>query len=203
MPGEHSLQDHGTACPDCLSEFLQSHFVTHDFEYGLGEARTTLSATYPVLHCNKCSYEFADRRAEEARHEAVCRHLGVLTPSEIVAIREERGLTRAEFAELGGFGLASLQRWETGSQIQNASNDRLIFLLQFSANSQRLTRKLQDARRAGIDLPSVHRRGEGDAEPSRGEFYRSLSLEALTTDPSLIRNSEIFSEMLSEGVFTR
>ena len=42
------------------------------------------------------------------RHEAVCRHLGVLAPGEIRALRREHGMSRAAFARLTGFGEATL-----------------------------------------------------------------------------------------------
>jgi len=92
----------------------------------------------PVFTCQDCGYEFFDERGESAQHDAVCRHLGVQTPHEIRGVREAAGLSRTEFCELGGFGIASLQRWETGEVIPNASSDRLIYLLQFKQNLEGL-----------------------------------------------------------------
>ncbi len=203
MPIEKPFQLDGVACPDCCSENVSPETSAHKFEYGLGDQRAVLSATFPVFHCNSCSFEFTDGRAEKARHDAVCRHLGVLTPSEIVGIREERDLTRAEFAELGGFGLASLQRWESGSLIQNAANDRLIYLLQFTANKQRLNRKLQDCQKPLAEHGSAwSERSDGGIAPTT--FREATSLHSLATETSLMRNAEIFSELLSEGaVFAR
>ena len=42
-----------------------------------------LTAQVPVRTCNACGFQFTDDVAEEARHEVVCRHLGVMTPKEI------------------------------------------------------------------------------------------------------------------------
>lgn len=198
MSIHESSQAARVSCPDCCSTELQLRTSTEGFQYGLGEQLTTLYATVPVFHCISCGFEFTDHRAETARHEAVCRHLGVLTPREIVAIREEVGLSRAEFADLGGFGIASLQRWETGALIQNAANDRLIYLLQFTANRNRLHRKAQDALQAssGVDRISDPQR---DASLMQGRVRRATSLAALAREESLIRSSAIFSELLTEG----
>jgi len=204
MTNENSLQSNGAACPDCNSEDISQHTSTQDFEYGLGDQRTVLSAIFPVFHCNNCSFEFTDSRAEKARHDAVCRHLGVLTPSEIIAIREQRELTRAEFADLGGFGLASLQRWESGSLIQNAANDRLIYLLQFTANCQRLGRKLQDCRKPLAEHGSAWSEARSESETTPLTFRQATSLQSLAAEASLMRNADIFSELLNEGaVFAR
>ena len=100
----------------------------------------------PVISCEDCQFEFFDERGEAARHAAVCKHLGVQTPDEIRKVREVSGLGRAEFCELTGFGSASLQRWESGIFIPNASSDRLIFLLRFAENIERLRNKTSSVR---------------------------------------------------------
>lgn len=38
-------------------------------------------------------------------------------------------MTRAAFAELTGFGEATLNRWENGAVVQNQANDRYLRLL--------------------------------------------------------------------------
>ncbi len=95
----------------------------------------------PVFTCEDCGYEYFDERGEAARQAAVCRRLGVQTPEEVRRTRECTGLSRAEFCELTGFGAASLQRWESGMVVPNASSDRLIFLLQFPDNVERLRKR--------------------------------------------------------------
>jgi DNA-binding transcriptional regulator YiaG len=204
MINENALQSNGAACPDCNSDDISERTSSHDFEYGLGNQRIVLSAIFPVFHCDTCSFEFTDSRAEKARHDAVCRHLGVLTPSEIIAIREARELTRAQFADLGGFGLASLQRWESGSLIQNAANDRLIYLLQFTANCQRLARKLQDCRTPLAEHGTAWSQARDGNETTPPTFRQAISLQSLASEASLTRNADIFSELLNEGaVFAR
>jgi DNA-binding transcriptional regulator YiaG len=119
------------------------------FIYGTGTDAPEIGALVPVRICTACGFKYMDEAAEEARHEAVCKYLGILTPRQIVALRMSYGLTRAEFAALTRFGEASLARWETGSILQNAANDQFLYLLHFSPNIQRL----RD--RAGADTPAV------------------------------------------------
>lgn len=125
-------------CLECGSSKLKEEFKEQKFPYGPASARTILTASIPVLTCQDCGYEFFDERGESARHDAVCKHIGVQTPNEIREVRESAGLGRVEFCKIGGFGIASLQRWEAGEVIQNASSDRLIYLLRYEDNIIRL-----------------------------------------------------------------
>ena len=85
-------------CPVCGDDHV-STFVHRDaFEYGTGESAVTLHVDLPVRRCTACDLEFLDHEGERIRHEAVCRHLGVLTSTEIRAIRKKYGMTRSSFA---------------------------------------------------------------------------------------------------------
>lgn len=117
-------------CGLCGSDEVDSSLVTEEFVYGVGADAVTLSARIPVRKCAACGFEYSDADAEDARHEAVCRHLGVLTPNDIIAIRQANGLTRAEFALLTHLGEATIARWERGALIQNVAYDRYLRLLQ-------------------------------------------------------------------------
>jgi DNA-binding transcriptional regulator YiaG len=126
------------SCFDCGSSEVERAWRRQAFQYGDGESAVELIANVPVYTCKSCGYEFAGQEAEDARHEAVCRHLGVLTPREIVAIRDNTRLSRTQFAERTRIGLASLKRWEAGILVQNAANDELIYLMGFPENVNRL-----------------------------------------------------------------
>jgi DNA-binding transcriptional regulator YiaG len=97
-----------------------------------------LTARVPLRTCTKCGFEYFDEEAEDARHAAVCRHLGVQTPAEIEALRKKYGLSRVEFADLTQLGEATIARWERGALIQNAANDRYLYLLRWEENIERL-----------------------------------------------------------------
>ena len=139
-------------CPDCDSSSVAELWKEQQFSYGAGDKAVSLSAWMPVLQCSTCGFQYSDERGETARHEAVCAHLGVLTPKEIVAIREHLNLTRAEFASLLGVGQASLQRWESASLIQSVSLDRLIRLTQTVENVTFLRRLSEKRSPSSADI---------------------------------------------------
>ena len=118
-----------TVCPLCGGDGVMISWNRHTFDYGSGESAAELSATVPVRRCTACELEFHDEIAELLKHEAVCEHLGVLSPAEIRRIREGYGMTRASFAQVTGLGEASLNRWENGLNIQTHANDRYLRLL--------------------------------------------------------------------------
>lgn len=128
-------------CPTCGSDQLQTRWEDREFQYGTGDDAVTLKARVPVHVCTDCKLEFTDHVAEDSRHRAVCKHLGIMTPSEIVALRESLNMSRAQFARMSGIGEASFNRWENGQLTQSASIDRYLYLLSFRDNIERLERR--------------------------------------------------------------
>lgn len=128
-------------CPQCGAASVTT-FLHHDrFNYGSGAAAVTLQVdNLPVRHCSACDLEFLDHEGEQLRHAAVCRHLGLLTPAEIRSIRKRYGMTRAAFADVTGFGEATLNRWENGAIVQNRANDRYLRLLAVPEGMEALQR---------------------------------------------------------------
>lgn len=125
-------------CPSCGSYNVSSTPEVDHFKYGDKDDAATLSASICVHHCASCDFTFTAEDASEIRHEAVCRHLGVLTPTEVRRVRERHALSQAEFSELSKIGKASLARWENGVLIQNQANDNLLYLLTYNDNFERL-----------------------------------------------------------------
>ena len=180
-----------TRCGQCGSSRISVRNEVDAFVYGKGADASDLSVTVPVLTCKDCGFQFTDQRAETLRHEAVCSHLGVLSPARIREIRSRAGMTRERFAELTGFGIASLARWETGELIQNASHDRYLRLLEYPENLERLrrvtasvastegvTESQQDAKRAFKTLASGSRFSDCVAAALR--FDLRVSTESLS-----------------------
>lgn len=129
------------SCPVCGASEVHTSWTTETFEYGEGATAAILQARIPQRNCPNCSFEYTDDEAEVLRHEAVCNHLHILAPRQIVAIREHYGMTQQEFADLTRLGRASLVRWERGALFQNPANDSLLYLLKFSDNVNRLKRR--------------------------------------------------------------
>ncbi len=126
-----ALEDHrrnSAVCPLCEGPATTT-VVDDTFTYGAGSDAVELHARLPVRRCDDCDINFLDEVGERIRTEAVYRHHGLLTPREIRATRERRGMSRAAFAEATALGEATIKRWETGATPQNRANDRYIRLL--------------------------------------------------------------------------
>jgi putative zinc finger/helix-turn-helix YgiT family protein len=145
-------------CPSCDREGVRTTIQHQSFVYGEGDDAATLAVAVPVHTCDNCGLQFTDDSAATARHDAVCRHLNVMTPSEVQALRERYDMSRAEFSRLTRIGEASLGRWENGLLIQNHAYDQFLFLLKFPENVARL----RD--RTNSEAPAVARPGV-DSEP--------------------------------------
>ena len=120
---------HERTCPLCGGAPISTILHSDTFQYGSGDSAATLHVDIPVRHCAECEIEFIDDDGERIRHDAVCRHLGVLTPTEIRQIRKTHQMTRAAFAQVTGIGVATLNRWENGIVVQSLANDRYLRIL--------------------------------------------------------------------------
>ena len=70
-------------CPLCGREGVITSWKDHTFSYGSGESQVELTVSVPVRRCDACEFEYLDESAERLKHDAVCDHLGVLSPIEI------------------------------------------------------------------------------------------------------------------------
>ena len=158
-------------CPMCGSTNVDVRSQVERFVYGDGSEAVELKAIVPAHRCFDCGFNFSAEAAETARHAAVCRHLGLMSPEEIVQIRSRYGLSRAELARITGIGDASLSRWENGVIIQNLANDNLLYLMSWPDNLMRLQTK-------GVRQREVSNRPSGD--PHRWQLLdtKELFLEA-------------------------
>lgn len=135
-------------CPDCESIESSIEICNQIFDYGQGPDSVELSCDVPVNTCQHCGCQWTTHTAEIARHEAVCRHLKRLTPAEVKDIRERNCLTQLQFSELTGLGEASLSRWETGVQIQNAACDRFLRLIDMDEKNFHRLEAISESERA-------------------------------------------------------
>jgi DNA-binding transcriptional regulator YiaG len=99
-----------------------------------------------------CGFEFLDQESERIKLEAICKHLGVLSPSGIQRIRERYGMTQAKFAEVTGLGTATLVRWENGAMNHTRAYDRYIRLLENPEIMEQLKRLAEPGGESGTDL---------------------------------------------------
>ena len=65
-------------CPSCGVHSVSSRSEDRPFPYGQGDRQVDLTARVVVHSCGSCGFQFLDGSAEDARQEAVCRHLGAM-----------------------------------------------------------------------------------------------------------------------------
>jgi len=141
-------------CPVCGSGNVETYEEDYKFAYGFGESRAELMARIPIRKCCECGFSFRDWVADDICHEAVCHHLGIMTPAQIRAMRDLYGLTQAEFSEITKLGEATLSRWERGVIIQNEAYDNYLYLLGYSENFDRVLKRNRQMKKEG-SLPEL------------------------------------------------
>lgn len=139
MENKDELASKSMHCARCEGKNIESTMEDYCFDYGVGKKQVELTAQVPVRKCVACGYEFLDEEADEAQHEAVCKHLGVMTPRQVSSLRNMYHLSRAQFAKVTALGEATIARWEKAVLIQNCAYDNYLYLLGFRENLKRIT----------------------------------------------------------------
>ena len=134
----YQMLDDGMTCAACGGVNLGRRTEADKFEYGAGEDAVMISVNVVVFSCGDCDFEFTGPSAEAARPDAVCRHLGIMTPAEVKDVRARYGLSRQAFASITRLGEASIGRWEAGSHFPNRAYDSFLYLLCYEDNFHRL-----------------------------------------------------------------
>jgi putative zinc finger/helix-turn-helix YgiT family protein len=129
-------------CECCGAQDVFMTYENETFNYQTeDDGVVQLVARVPVWTCGGCEEQSTDERAEDIRHETVCEFLGRLAPAKIKEIRKRIGMSQNQFAELTGFGIASIKRWESGALIQGLAQDRYMRLLEDGRNVTALQRQ--------------------------------------------------------------
>ncbi len=134
-------------CPTCNTGLLRDKLVTERFEFEVdGKTKTIVAENVPVSECDNtaCGERLSGPDAARIRHEAICRTFGLLTPSEIQAIRERLGLSQERFAQLTGLGVATISRLERGRLLQNRAMDNYLRLVERTEENIRFLEERQD-----------------------------------------------------------
>ncbi len=128
-------------CSKCGGINVELKNSEHKFPYGRKGERVELVANVPIRICHDCGLQVLDKNAYMICQEAICEHIGVMTPSQIKELRKNYNLTQTEFAQITKLGEATLSRWERGTLIQNAAYDNYLYLLKFPANYRIIQRR--------------------------------------------------------------
>jgi putative zinc finger/helix-turn-helix YgiT family protein len=117
----------GPKCPECETGHLVPFTRDEELDYDLGEETIkVLARNVPVERCDTCGMIASGPAAARVRHEALCRAAGLLTPTEIKALREQFGWSQQHLADLTDFGIATISRWERGRLLPNRSNNKVL-----------------------------------------------------------------------------
>lgn len=101
-------------CALCGAATVSTTWTDDELVWGSGDSAAVLPVRVPFRSCSSCDFTYLDHEAEDIHHEAVCRHLGVPAPAEVVAIREKHGMSLAEFACAVGLQPNTIEQWESG-----------------------------------------------------------------------------------------
>jgi putative zinc finger/helix-turn-helix YgiT family protein len=126
-PVRRTLAD--DACPSCGTGMLERR---SQLKLPLnGENVSVPSALH--MSCPKCGevvLRFEDsRRLQEDAIAIYRKKHGLLSASQIRAIRERFGLTQGEFGRLLHLGANTISRWESGRNVQTESMEMLLRLI--------------------------------------------------------------------------
>ena len=120
----------GMICPVCEVRTLTSRKETVEFEY---KGHITIFEGTAVFTCSTCQESFLDSESERERQQRLTderrRVDGLLTSSEIKAIRQQFQMTPAEFARLLRISEKTFARYETGQATQGYAMDDLLRIL--------------------------------------------------------------------------
>lgn len=101
------------------------HIPTLD---GTGIAET-INVKVPAWRDSKDGEVYLDTEATAILDKVKARHMGLLTPDQIKALRKRLGLTQPQISELLQIGEKTWTRWETGRERPSRSINVLLFAL--------------------------------------------------------------------------
>jgi putative zinc finger/helix-turn-helix YgiT family protein len=117
-------------CPVCGMGRLRTRLVSERYEHAdRGVVVVVETEGVPIEDCDHCGESFSGPEAVRIRHEALGRALGLLTPAEIVEIRNQAHLSHEEFASLIGVDEKDVSLWEQGRLWQDRAVDNLLRVL--------------------------------------------------------------------------
>ncbi len=131
-------------CARCSQRTMQLATVSYSVQVVYdGRKYTVHLPDLTVPQCSNCQAISIDEAAGDQIDLAFRREAGLLTSDQIRENRERLDLTQEELAARLGIAMATLSRWETGSQVQQRAFDRF---LRISSRSEDVRTALADER---------------------------------------------------------
>lgn len=114
-------------CSTCGKEEVRPATIAHTATVKHhGRQHKVEVSDLPVLRCGACSAILFENDSHERILRALRTQLDLLQPHEIRKERKERGLNQQELAQAVHAALATVCRWETGTNIQSRRADRAL-----------------------------------------------------------------------------
>jgi len=141
-------------CAVCSSEKVRK--VRKKFSAAYNQTPISIPKA-EMYECAACGERFFTAEQAKAVSVAVKRQVraeaGLLTPEEIVAIRQKLSLSQNDLEQLFGLGSKVVTRWETGRVVQSKAADVALRLLALDpANLKRLRLRRDEATHAELGL---------------------------------------------------
>jgi putative zinc finger/helix-turn-helix YgiT family protein len=116
-------------CGKCRQHAVERQTLPYSTEVQYdGRLYTVDVPEFRVPRCQNCGAMVLDDDANDQITEALRHQLGLLSPQQIRSNHEALGMRQRDLANLLGVGESTVSRWETGSQIQQKSLDKLMRL---------------------------------------------------------------------------
>lgn len=135
-------------CPTCRVGTLSRQLILEEFDFELaGETFKAIARDVPVKRCNHCDEQLRGAEAAKVCQKAMCTAADLLTPEETRSLREGLNLSQDELADITGFEITMLSRWERGRLVQDRASDNLLRLLAECPESLRVLQERLRERR--------------------------------------------------------
>ena len=134
-------------CPVCRASTVKKVKRTYETKY---DGQVVTLPNTEMLRCSNCNEEFllpdqARAISIEVKNE-VRRLSGLLSPGQILAVREKLSLTQAQLEHLFDQGPKVVTRWESGRVIQNKNADTILRMLDRKPMLLSLIKEIESAR---------------------------------------------------------
>lgn len=158
-----------------------------DFEVAIPNPERTkiverLTIQVPVERDPSTGEEILTTEALDLIEETQARHMGLLLPDEIRALRTTLGLTQRQFGELLQVGEKTATRWENGRGRPSRSLNVLLCALRDGKLPLLYLENLQDPSTdwwaAGIEEPILLRSAQPDKDVEMAADHQQLALAA-------------------------
>jgi putative zinc finger/helix-turn-helix YgiT family protein len=147
VEGSMETRKFGKRCANCGQRTMEIATVDYSTDWNYdGRTYRVHVPNLSVPKCSNCGALSFDRDADLQTEAEFRKLLGILFPAEILANRERLGLSQQQLADLIGASVHAVERWESGGQIQQRTQDKLLRLLFFTPDVRAaLERDLESA----------------------------------------------------------